>query len=176
MKRSWSTLRCDLLSSIFGCLLSEGKWFLTCGVFQLSLVETYPLVILQRESGGKYTFTSLYSRAQEYLIDLSFELKVWVLLGIMFLLSELIQPLTLLWEIEKMKYHLIYLCIYVNRVSVVHCTTFKIYKCLLQYPVYYLILNRLFFPVTVHPLLTKLWLSCFLRFNSLNFLVYSITL
>lgn len=146
MESSWSALGCDLLSSIFGCLLSEGRWYLTCGVFQLSLVETYPLVILQRESGGKYIFTSLYSRAQEYFIDLSFELKLWVLLGIIFLLSELIQPLTLLWEMEKIKYHLIYLCVYLNRVSVVHCTLSKICKCLLQYPVFYVILDKHFFP------------------------------
>ena len=75
-------------------------------VFQLSLVETYPLVILQRESGGKYIFTSLYSKAQEYLIDLSFELKLWGLSGITFLLAELTQPLTLPWKTQKVKYHL----------------------------------------------------------------------
>lgn len=62
-------------------LLKEGD-FSHVVVFQLSLVETYPLVILQRESGGKYIFTSLYSEAEEYRIDLSFELEPWALSGI----------------------------------------------------------------------------------------------
>lgn len=64
------------------------------------------------------------------------------------------------WEIEKIKYHLIYLCVYVNRLLVVHCTVFKISKCLLQYPVLHMILNRLFFPSycspTAHQTVTQL--------------------
>lgn len=47
-------------------LLKEGD-FSHVLVFQLSLVETYPLATLQRESGGKHIFTSLYSKAQGYL-------------------------------------------------------------------------------------------------------------
>lgn len=88
--------------------LKEGD-FSHVVVFQLSLVETYPLDILQRESGGKYIFTSLYSKAQEYLIDRSFELKLWGLSGTTSLSAELTQPLTLPWE--KVKYCLIYLCV-----------------------------------------------------------------
>lgn len=64
-------------------LLKEGD-FSHMVVFQLSLVETYPLAVLQRESGGEYIFTSLYSEAQGCLIDPSFESKPWGLSGITF--------------------------------------------------------------------------------------------
>jgi len=92
----WAVICSVLFLSV--SFLKEGD-FSHGVVFQLSLVETYPLVILQRGSGGKYIFTSLYSKAQEYLIDLSFGMKLWGLLGIAFHLSELARPLTLPWEI-----------------------------------------------------------------------------
>lgn len=66
-------------------LLKEGD-FSHMVVFQLSLVETYPLAVLQRESGGEYIFTSLYSEAQGCVIDPSFESKPWGLSGITFFL------------------------------------------------------------------------------------------
>lgn len=84
--------------------LKEGD-FSHVVVFQLSLVEAYPLVILQRESGGKYIFASLYSETQEHLIDLSFELKLGRLSGIKFLLAEFAEPLLLPGEMQKMKYY-----------------------------------------------------------------------
>lgn len=155
----WAVICSTLFSAV--CFLKEGD-FSNAVVFQLSLVETYPLVILQRESGGKYIFTSLYSKAQEYLLDLSFELKLWGLSGNTFLLVEFTQPLTLPWEIQKIRYHLIYLCVYMNRVRVVHCTRFKITKCLLRYAVkfpLYLLLSRLFSSYcspTAHQAVTQL--------------------
>lgn len=48
-------------------LLKEGD-FSHMVVFQLSLVETYPLAVLQRESGGEYIFTSLYSEHRDALL------------------------------------------------------------------------------------------------------------
>lgn len=35
VERSWSALGWDLFGSIFGCLLAEGRWFLTCSCFPI---------------------------------------------------------------------------------------------------------------------------------------------
>lgn len=48
-------------------------------------------------------------RHRTTLLIWAFELKLWGLSGITFLLAELTQSLTLPWERQKIKYHLIYL-------------------------------------------------------------------